>query len=115
MFIVISYFIARYDFAFIVTLMSLSWGCVAGAFMAPFLYSLYWKRATLAGVQAGMAAGLVLGVVLFFALGQNNSPIASSIAMLVPFIVVPAESVMTKPPSVRILDKAFTGIAARVP
>jgi len=114
-FIVISYFIARYDFAFIVTLMSLSWGCVAGAFMAPFLYSLYWKRATLAGVQAGMAAGLFLGVVLFFALGQNNSPIASSIAMLVPFVVVPAVSVMTKPPSARILDKAFTGIAVRVP
>jgi solute:Na+ symporter, SSS family len=109
-FIVFSYFIARYDFAFIVTLMSLSWGCVAGSFMAPFLYALYWKRTTLLGVQAGIVTGLSLGVVLFFVLGQNNSPIASSIAMLVPFIVVPAVSMMTKPPSARILDKAFAGI-----
>lgn len=109
-FIVFSYFIARYDFAFIVTLMSLSWGCVAGSFMAPFLYALYWKRTTLLGVQAGIVTGLTLGVVLFFVLGQNNSPIASSIAMLVPFIVVPVVSIMTKPPSAKILDKAFAGI-----
>ena len=78
--------------------------------MAPFLYALYWKRTTLLGVQAGIVTGLTLGVVLFFVLGQNNSPIASSIAMLVPFIVVPAVSIMTKPPSTKILDKAFAGI-----
>ncbi|MCU0650925.1 MAG: sodium/solute symporter [Candidatus Omnitrophica bacterium] len=110
-FIVISYFIARYDFAFIVTLMSLSWGCVAGSFMAPFLYALYWKKTTLLGVQAGMITGLTLGIVLFFALGQNNSPIASSIAMIVPFAVVPAVSAITKKPNARILEKAFAGIA----
>jgi solute:Na+ symporter, SSS family len=109
-FVAISYFIARYDFAFIVTLMSLSWGCVAGSFMAPFLYSLYWKRTTLLGVKAGIATGLTLGIVLFFKLGQNNSPIASSIAMLVPFIVVPLVSLATKPPSSKLLDKAFAGI-----
>lgn len=109
-FIVISYFIARYDFAVIVTLMSLSWGCIAGSFMAPFLYSLYWKRTTLAGVKAGMASGLFLGVVLFFILGQNNSPIASSIAILVPFAVVPAVSIFTKAPSSRLIEKAFAGI-----
>ena len=109
-FVVISYFIARYDFAFIVTLMSLSWGCVAGAFMAPFIFALYWKRTTLIGVKAGMATGLTLGVVLFFVLGGNNSPIASSIAILVPFIVVPAVSLVTKPPSGKLLDKAFAGI-----
>ncbi|MFQ3620440.1 MAG: sodium:solute symporter family protein, partial [Spirochaetales bacterium] len=40
LFIILSYFIARYDFAIIITLMSLSWGTVAGSFMAPFLYGL---------------------------------------------------------------------------
>jgi solute:Na+ symporter, SSS family len=109
-FIVISYFIARYDFAFIVTLMSLSWGCIAGSFMAPFLYSLYWKRTTLLGVKAGMAVGLTLGVVLFFVMGQNNSPMASCIAIIVPFIVVPAVSALTKAPNGKLIDKAFAGI-----
>ena len=31
---------------FIAQLMSYSWGALAGAFLAPFLYSLYWKKAT---------------------------------------------------------------------
>jgi hypothetical protein len=30
--------------------------------------------------------------------------------MIVPFIVVPAVSMLTKPPASRILDKAFAGI-----
>ena len=31
---------------FIAQLMGVSWGALAGAFLAPFLYGLYWKRAT---------------------------------------------------------------------
>jgi SSS family solute:Na+ symporter/sodium/proline symporter len=30
--------------------MGISWGALAGAFLAPFLYGLYWKRATKASV-----------------------------------------------------------------
>ena len=86
-FVVVSYLIARYRIEVIVTLMSLSWGCVAGSFMAPFLYGLYWKRATLAGAA--------------------NSPIASSIAMIVPFGVVPLVSSFTRPPDGQLLQKAF--------
>lgn len=110
-FIVISYFIARYEFALIVTLMSLSWGVVAGTFMAPFLYGLYWKRATKAGVTAGMVTGATLAIVLFFILGPQNSPIASTFAMIVPFAVVPAVSIFTKPPSKKTIEKAFNNIA----
>ncbi len=109
-FIVFSYLIARYQFAFIVTLMSLSWGVVAGAFLAPYVYGLYWKRATHAGVLAGMISGIVLGVLLFFWWGQDRSPIASSVAMLVPFAVIPLVSLLTAPPSKKTLDKAFNGI-----
>ncbi|MGE5307472.1 MAG: sodium:solute symporter family protein [Deltaproteobacteria bacterium] len=109
-FIAISYFIARYDFAFIVTLMSLSWGAIAGAFMAPFIYGLYWKRATLLGVKAGMLTGLVLSIVLYFKLGQQLSPVAASIAMIVPFFVVPLVSVFTRPPDKKLIEKAFGGI-----
>ncbi len=106
-FIVISYFIARYDFAIIVTLMSLSWGVVAGAFMAPFLYGLWWKRATLAGVKAGMFTGIVSAIGLFYLWGKDNAPLASCTAMLLPFVVVPVVSLMTKPPSQKVIEKAF--------
>jgi SSS family solute:Na+ symporter len=109
-FIVVSYFIARYEFAIIVTLMSLSWGVVAGSFMAPYVYGLYWKRTTKTGVAAGMVTGLVTAISLFYILGPANSPLASTIAMLVPFLVVPLVSVNTEPPNRKLINKAFKGI-----
>jgi SSS family solute:Na+ symporter len=110
-FIIVSFLIARFQLAVIVTLMSLSWGVVAGAFMAPFLYGLYWKRATRAGVLAGMFTGIALAIGLFFILGPDNSPIASTIAMIVPFGVVPLVSVFTRAPGKELLAKAFEGVA----
>jgi SSS family solute:Na+ symporter len=104
--------------------MSLSWGAVAGAFMAPFFYGLYWKRATHHGVVAGMVSGLVISILLFYqvgnqcaqvagiykALGGMTPPIAASIGMIVPFIVVPVVSMFTAPPKKELLDKAFSNI-----
>ena len=110
LFIIISYFIARYDFAIIITLMSLSWGAVAGSFMAPFLYGLFWKRTTLAGVYAGMLTGLATSVTLFFYWGEALSPLASSVGMLLPFLVVPLVSLLTKPPAEGVVETAFRGI-----
>ncbi len=112
-FIIISFFIARYELGVIVTLMSLSWGAVAGSFMAPLLYGLYWKRATRAGIWAGMATGFTLAVVLFFVMGAANSPIASSIAMLAPFAVIPLVSVLTAAPDATRLERAFENIGRR--
>lgn len=71
-FVAFSFFIAKYELAIIVTLMSLSWGAIAGAFMAPFLYGLYWKRATAAGIFAGMIAGLAVSVGLFYYWGGRE-------------------------------------------
>lgn len=110
LFIIISFFIARYEFAIIITLMSLSWGAVAGTFMAAYIYGLYWKRTTLAGAACGMITGLVTSITLFYVMGAANSPIASSIAMIIPFIVIPVVSIFTKPPDKELIDKAFTGI-----
>lgn len=110
LFIFISYLIARYEISFIVTLMSLSWGVVAGAFLAPYFYGLYWKRTTLIGAKAGMASGVITAISLFYILGANKAPIASSIAIIVPFIVVPVVSLMTKKPAPRRIVKAFKGI-----
>lgn len=106
-FIALSYFVAKHQLAFIVELMSLSWGAVAGAFMAPFFYGLYWKRTTHSGILAGMITALVLNTVLYYQLGPKNSPISASIAMIVPFIVIPLVSFFTKPPSQKIINKAF--------
>ncbi|MDR2516765.1 MAG: sodium transporter, partial [Spirochaetaceae bacterium] len=69
-FIVISYFISRFQLSIIVYLMSLSWGIVSGSFAAPYVYALYWKRATKAGAYAGLLAGFVTEIALFFALGS---------------------------------------------
>ncbi|MBQ6947018.1 MAG: sodium:solute symporter, partial [Clostridia bacterium] len=53
--------------AFIAQLMGVSWGAMAGAFLAPFLYGLYSKWVTKAAVWVNMTFSVVfmLGVVLF--------------------------------------------------
>jgi len=106
-FIAFSYFIARFQLTVIVTLMSLSWGAVAGSFTAAYVYGLYWKRTTKAAAYAGMFTGLILSIFLFYYLGPKNSPIASTIAIIAPFIVVPLVSLFTKPPKVEVIKKAF--------
>jgi SSS family solute:Na+ symporter len=108
-FIIISYFISRFQIGIIVYLMSLSWGVVSGAFAAPYILSLYSKRVTKAGAYAGLFTGMTTMIVLFFALGSSNSPLAASIAILVPFIVAPAVSAFTRPPDGELLDRAFEG------
>jgi len=109
-FAALSYFLAKYDIGIIITLMSLSWGVIAGAFLAPYIYGLFWKRVTRAGANAGIVTGVTLAIVLFYKLGPANSPIASSIAMIAPFIVVPLVSLFTQPPQKELIDKAFNGI-----
>ena len=109
-FVAFSFIVAKFKLAIIVTLMSLSWGAVAGAFMAPFLYGLYWKRTSAIGVYAGMISGLVTSVGLFYYWGEARSPLAASIGMIVPFIVIPVVSLLTPAPSGTTIDKAFDGI-----
>ena len=61
-FIIISAVLAfvqyKLNISSIAQLMGISWGALAGAFLAPFIYGLYWKRAT----AAGCAASFVFGV-----------------------------------------------------
>ena len=105
LFILISALLALFKFSFIVAMMSLSWGCVAGAFMAPYLYSLYWKRLNKYGAVAGMVTGLTLNIVLF--LCGVNSTLAASLAILVPFIVIPVVTLCTPKPDKELVDSAF--------
>ena len=45
------------NITFIAQLMGISWGALAGSFLAPFLYSLYWKKTTKAACYVSFAFG----------------------------------------------------------
>jgi SSS family solute:Na+ symporter len=109
-FIVISYFISRFQIGIIVYLMSLSWGVVSGSFAAPYILGLFSRRVTKAGAYAGLLSGTALMITLFFVLGARQSPLAASIAIIVPFAVAGAVSAFTRPPEKAILDRAFEGV-----
>jgi SSS family solute:Na+ symporter len=109
-FVIVSYFISKYQFDVIVTLMSLSWGAVAGSFGAAFIYGLFWKGATKAGAYGAMLSGLISEILLFYILGPAQSPLAASIAMLIPFGVLPLVSAFTQKPDKILLDRAYKGL-----
>lgn len=106
-FIALSFFIATHRINFIETLMSLSWGAVSGAFLAPFIYGLFWRRATGLGALVGMTAGLATSVTLFFVLPKSLAATASCLGMLVPFLVVPLVSLFTPKVAPETVAKAF--------
>ena len=94
-FIVLSVVLALDPPTFIAQLMGISWGALAGAFLAPFLYGLYWKGVTKAAVWASFAAGIGITVTNMI-WNYISSPInAGAIAMIAGLIVVPAVSLVT--------------------
>ena len=112
-FLLISVVIALNPNAYITTLMSISWGALAGAFLAPFLYGLFSKKITKAAVWASFISGIGITVVhmIIFSLGffpeatkaaaslplNMASPInAGAIAMIWGLIIVPLVSAVTK-------------------
>ena len=97
---------------FIAQLMGVSWGALAGAFLAPFLYSLYWKRTTKASCWVCFVFGSVLMVLnmlfrpSFPAVLQ--SPInCGAFAMLAGLILVPLVSAFTPKPDSALVDGSF--------
>jgi SSS family solute:Na+ symporter len=105
LFIIISYFITRFQFSFIVTLMSLSWGAVSGAFAAPYIYGLYSRRVTKAGAYSALISGVAIEIALF--LSGVPGPLAACAAIIIPFAVVPVVSLFTAPPEQGIIERAF--------
>lgn len=88
------------NITFIAQLMGISWGALAGAFLAPFLYGLYWKRTTKAACWVSFIFGagiMVLNMTcksIFPPLLQ--SPInAGAFAMIAGLIIVPVVSLIT--------------------
>lgn len=94
-FVVISVVIALDPPTFIAQLMGISWGALAGAFLAPFMYGLYWKGVTKSAVWASFICGVGITVSNMF-FHFIASPInAGAIAMVAGLIVVPVVSFIT--------------------
>ena len=100
--------------AFIAQMMGVSWGAMAGSFLAPFLYALYSRRVTKASVWACFAFAIALTVSNVFGWkpalweGTAMNPIhAGAIAMLAGLAIVPAVSLFTPKPERALVDGAF--------
>ncbi len=95
---------------FIAQMMGVSWGALAGAFLAPFLYGLYWKKTTKAAVVASFIFGTGLELVqLCISVGWlsvqgvpvlnfvfTNSLYSGVFAMVGGLILVPIVSLLTQ-------------------
>ena len=113
-FIAISVIIALDPPTFIAQLMGISWGALAGAFLAPFMYGLYWKGVMKASVWASFACGVLLTVSnMFFKF--IASPInAGAIAMVAGMIVVPIVSLVTPKMDTSHVDTVFECLEEKV-
>ena len=113
-FIIISVVIALDPPTFIAQLMGISWGALAGSFLAPFLYGLYWKGVTKAAVWAGFICGVGITVSNMF-VNYLGSPInAGAVAMIAGMIVVPIVSLLTPKMDKETVDGIFTCLDEKV-
>ena len=132
LFIVISAVIAivyeMFGLSFIAQMMGVSWGALAGAFLSPYLFSLYWKKTTKASCWASFAFGVgmslcALIVSMLATSGKlpqsftdsfiyrylfGSSVYVGTWTILVSFLIVPIVSVFTKKPDQDKLRKLFS-------
>ncbi len=115
-FIAISVIIAivqyKSNVTFIAQLMGVSWGALAGAFLAPFLYGLYWKGTSKIAVWCSFIFSTV--VMLANMLVRSSfptllqSPInAGAFCMIAGLIMVPIISLLTPKPDANVVEDAF--------
>ena len=86
--------------AFIAQMMGISWGAMAGSFLAPFLYSLYWKGTTKAACWACFVFAVVLTTANVFGWKPELWPGTK-------MNIVPVVSWLTKAPDRRFTDALF--------
>lgn len=127
-FIIISMVIAiiqyKYSISFIAQLMGVSWGALAGAFLAPFLYSLYWKKPTKAACWASFLFGAgvmslnllsnATGLFAFPALLQSSIN-CGAFVMLAGLVIVPVVSLFTRKPDADMVNEAFACYEKKTP
>ena len=125
-FLVISVIIALNKNALISDLMGYSWGALAGAFLAPFLYGILWKKTTKASVYVSFvigigltllhlilaSMGLLSGTFLGFTVASPVNLGAST--MVISLIVVPIVSLITPKMKKSDVDRIFSCYEKRV-
>lgn len=127
LFLIVSVIIAMNKNAYISTLMSISWGALAGAFLAPFMYGLFSKKITKASVWACMISGVGITVVHMCLFSMEwfpglvekvqswdlrlniMSPLnAGAFAMLFGLVLTPIVSLFTKVKDKQYVDDVFS-------
>ena len=109
------------DSVFIAQMMGVSWGALAGAFLAPFMYGLYWKKTTKVAVLTSFLFGTGLEIVqllisvglftptdAFFGFIFKNSLYSGVFAMLGGLILVPIVSLFTQKTAPENVDEKFS-------
>lgn len=114
-----------FKLSFIAQMMGVSWGALAGSFLAPYLFSLYWKKTTKASCWVCFAFGVATSLAaLVISLSAGSLPqsfidsfvykyiFGSSIyvgtwTMLIGFLIVPVVSLFTKKPEEKRLQELF--------
>jgi len=102
----------RTNVTFIAQLMGVSWGAMAGAFLAPFLYGLYWKGASRFSVWCSFLFSTIVMIANMFVRSSFpvllQSPInAGAFCMIAGLIIVPVVSIVTPKPDRKVVDDAF--------
>ena len=100
------------NITFIAQLMGVSWGALAGAFLAPFLYGLYSKRVTKASVWVSFIFGA--GIMVLNMLFRSSFPVllqspinCGAFAMIAGLVLVPLVSLFTPKLDKKLVDSAF--------
>ncbi len=98
---------------FIAQLMGISWGALAGAFLAPFMYGLYWKGTSKIAVWVSFISGA--GIMIANMIVPDifpaflKSPInAGAFAMIFGLVAVPVVSLFTKKQDAKELEEIFS-------
>jgi SSS family solute:Na+ symporter len=103
----------RFDDFYIAQLMGIAWGAMAGSFLAPFLYGLYWKRVTSISIWCNFifSVGLMTLNVFFRPAFPEliRSPInLGAFCIFAGLVIIPVVSLLTSAPDKANVDKCFS-------
>lgn len=122
-FVAASAILAIFKVDAIVTLMSISWGTLAGCFLGPYVYGLYSKKITSAAALTSVISGVCITIIMIFVFGAidggqgfggliktgiKRAPLIGVITMASSMVITPIVSLFTKKLSKEHLDYCFS-------